>query len=405
MSKKVLYFSASIGLGHIERDLAIAGELRRRIPDVEISWIAAHPANIPLQEAGERLHPGADLFANDSGAAERAATDDHRLNIHRYCTKVARVWWQNVRAFKEITAKERYDLVVADEAYEVGLGLRWKYLRLGAPFAMIYDFFGYFALSRHPLDLLLERFWNHEFAVAKRLYDGKDRVALFVGEPEDVPDRSLGFLLPNCRDRAKDVFRFLGYIVPFDPGDYRDKEKVRAKLGYGDEPLVICAVGGTAVGKELLELCGRAYPLIRNRIPNLRMVLVCGPRLDCNEVDAPPAVDIRGYVPGLYEHFAACDLAIVQGGGSTTLELTALQRPFIYLPLEGHFEQRIHVAGRVARHGAGVELCYSETGPESLAETVVSNLGKELNYPNIPTDGASKAADILTELAMSGEGA
>jgi UDP:flavonoid glycosyltransferase YjiC (YdhE family) len=100
----------------------------------------------------------------------------------------------------------------------------------------------------------------------------------------------------------------------------------------------------------------------------------------------------------LCEHFAACDLAIVQGGGSTTLELTALKRPFLYFPLEGHFEQRIHVAGRVARHGAGVELLYSETGPESLADMVVANLGRELNYPPIPTDGASKAADILTRL-------
>jgi predicted glycosyltransferase len=270
------------------------------------------------------------------------------------------------------------------------------------PFAMIYDFFGYFAVCRHPLDLLLERFWNHEFSAAKRLYGGKDRVALFVGEPEDVPDRSLGFLLPNCRERAEEACRFLGYIVPFDPGDYRDKEIVRAKLGYGDEPLVICTVGGTAVGKELLELCGRAYPLIRDRIPNLRMVLVCGPRLECNEVDAPPAVEIRGYVPMLYEHLAACDLAIVQGGGSTTLELTALQRPFLYFPLEGHFEQCIHVAGRVARHGAGVELSYSETGPEALAEKVVANLGRELNYPPIPTDGASKAAEILTELMKNG---
>jgi UDP:flavonoid glycosyltransferase YjiC (YdhE family) len=68
------------------------------------------------------------------------------------------------------------------------------------------------------------------------------------------------------------------------------------------------------------------------------MVIVCGPRIDPASVRAPAGVDVRGYVPRLYEHFAACDAAVVQGGGTTTLELTALRRPFIYLPLENHFE-------------------------------------------------------------------
>lgn len=398
MSRKVLYFSASIGLGHVVRDLAIARELRRRNPDLEFTWVAAHPATVFLREAGETLHPRTGQFASDSGAAESAATKEHRLDLLRYCVKVSGAWWQNVKAFKAITARERYDLIVADEAYEVSLALRWGLLELGAPFAMIYDFFGYFAMSRHPMDLFLQRFWNHHWVALRRLYDGKDRVALFVGEPEDVPDRSLGHFLPNCRELAEEVCRFLGYIVPFDPDDYADREELRARLGYGDHPLVICSIGGSAVGKALLELCARAYPLIRERMPDLHMVLVCGPRLRTGEVAAPPGVEVRGYVPDLHEHLAACDLAIVQGGGATTLELTALRRPFLFFPLEGHFEQRIHVAGRVARHGAGVQLSYSTTTPESLAEAVLANVGKGVPLSPIPLDGASRAAEILTGL-------
>ena len=54
--------------------------------------------------------------------------------------------------------------------------------------------------------------------------------------------------------------------------------------------------------------------------------------------DGEPFSEVRGYVPNLYQHFAACDLAVVQGWGTTTLELTALSRPFLYFPREQHFE-------------------------------------------------------------------
>lgn len=69
------------------------------------------------------------------------------------------------------------------------------------------------------------------------------------------------------------------------------------------------------------------------------MVLVTGPRLAPNNIHAFPGVEIRGFVTDLYQHFAACDFAIVQGGFSSTLELTALRRPFMFSPIEGHSEQ------------------------------------------------------------------
>jgi hypothetical protein len=54
-------------------------------------------------------------------------------------------------------------------------------------------------------------------------------------------------------------------------------------------------------------------------------------------------------VPDLHLHLAACDLAVVQGGLTTTMELTASRRPFPYFPLARHFEQNGHVRYRPER--------------------------------------------------------
>ena len=122
---------------------------------------------------------------------------------------------------------------------------------------------------------------------------------------------------------------------------------------------------------------------------------LCGPRIDPATIEAPPGVEVRGYVPRLYEHFAACDVAVVQGGGTTTLELTALRRPFLYFPLEGHFEQTVAVAGRLERHGAGERHEFSTTTAQALADAVVRQLERRPTWPSIPSDGARRAAELI----------
>src|SRR5262249_50517607 len=53
--KRALYVSSPIGLGHARRDVAIAAELRRLHPDLQIDWLAQHPVTEVLQTHGERV--------------------------------------------------------------------------------------------------------------------------------------------------------------------------------------------------------------------------------------------------------------------------------------------------------------------------------------------------------------
>jgi UDP-N-acetylglucosamine:LPS N-acetylglucosamine transferase len=281
---------------------------------------------------------------------------------------------------------------VHDEAYEVSIALRENPQLIKAPVVGILDFIGDFRMSWSPLEWVLVRYLNGLWAK-----EPGESLTLIIGELADLPDAKLGFGRPSLRDVAqRKGTHNVGYVLDFDPRDYADRAQLRIKLGYGEDPLVICCIGGTAVGKELLELCGRACPSAREKLPKLRMKLVCGPRLSPNSLDVPPGVEVVGYVPALHEHLAAADLVVTAAGGMTTLELTALRRPFLYFPIQQHFEQQVHVAHRLQRHGAGVKMDFSKTSPELLAEHIVTNIAKPVTWPPIRVDGMERAAELIS---------
>lgn len=403
-SRKVLFISGSGGLGHVVRDLPIVREMRRQEPVVEISWIAASPAREFLRIAGETLLPEADMWSADTDVAEKVS-EGHRLNLMEYVRNVSPSWRQNWEVFKQIVQKYEFDIIVGDEPYGITGNLVEAVLNgkpiIDIPFVIIYDFVGLEAMTDDPQEIEMVDEGNQGWmnidlsdipAPSQKLI-----TRLFVGEPEDVQNKESCQGLIKFRDLAEDRFLFIGNIVRFDPAEYADKAHVRAKLGYDANPLVVCAVGGTKVGKELLELCGQAYSVVREVIPDLRMVLVCGPRITPASLNVPPGLDVRGLIPALYEHFAACDLAIIQPGLSTATELAALRRPFLYFPLSEHFEQR-DVSMRLERRRIGVKMIYDQTTPKSLAEQILKNIGKEVNYPPIDTKGAQRAAKIILDL-------
>ena len=395
-SSRVLYVSGSLGLGHVKRDLAIAREMRRLDPGVEIRWLAAEPASGVLTQAGETLVPESADFRNETAVAE-AAGGGGGLSQTVYAWRALGGWVHNARVIKRAAERAGVDVLVGDETYELIVADILKLSRLPAvPFVMMYDFFGLDVTSGGPFERLGAWLFNFIWARERRVTGRGRNAAIFVGEREDIADKRFGLLLPNRR-KVADHILFVGYVLTFPPGEVEDRDSARRRLGYGLEPLVVCTVGGTSIGRELLELCGRAYPLAAERLPGLRMLLVCGPRLDPAQLEVPEAVEKAGMVPDLWRHFAACDLAVVQGGGTTTLELEALRRPFLYFPLKGHAEQELTVGPRLARHGAGVAMTLDSATPQALAEAIVENVGRPVAYPPIPADGARLAAQIIIE--------
>src|SRR4029453_11755677 len=141
-----------------------------------------------------------------------------------------------------------------------------------------------------------------------------------------------------------------------------------------------------------------AFPEAKGRVPALRMIVVAGPRIDPVSLPTHDGLEIYAFVPELYRHLAACDLAVVQGGLTTCMELTANRRPFLYFPLAHHFEQNFHVAHRLDRHRAGRRMDYATTDPDAIADAIATEIGRAVDYRPVETDGAARAASLIAEL-------
>jgi hypothetical protein len=80
------------------------------------------------------------------------------------------------------------------------------------------------------------------------------------------------------------------------------------------------------------------------------------------------------------------------------MELTAARRPFLYFPLRHHFEQNFHVRHRLDRYNAGRHMDYAATDPEALAAAIAAEIGSDVDYRPVETDGAERAAAMIAEL-------
>ena len=396
---RVLYLSSPVGLGHARRDLAIANELRALRPEARIDWLAQDPVTRVLTAAHERVHPASASLASECAHIE-SECGDHALAVFQSGRTMDQVLLYNFTIFNEVMEAEHYDLVIADESFEVDYHLfENANLKRGA-LAWMTDFVGFLPMpTRGPREAELTADYNLEMIEHVARHPHLRDAAIFVGMPNDVVDETFGPHLPRIRDWTSENYDFSGYITGFDPRELGSKEALRAEFGYReDERVCIVAVGGSGVGGSLIRRVVEGTDAVREAVPNLRFIVVTGPRLDPASMPQRPGVEYRAFVPDLHRHLAACDIAIVQGGLTTTMELTACKVPFIYVPLREHFEQNFHVRARLDRYRAGRCLDYDELTPDGLAHAVVEELRRDLNYADVETDGAARAAALIAKL-------
>jgi pimeloyl-ACP methyl ester carboxylesterase len=398
-ARRALLVSSPIGLGHAWRDVAVARELRRLVPGLEVQWLAQPPVTTLLRECGESVHPASAELAPEAAGVD-AEAGEHQLHAFQMLRRLDEIFCANFMVFHDLVREEPFDVWIADEAWEVDYFLHENPELKSAPYVWLTDFVGVLPM---PAGGERERFLaaDHNAQMVEHIarHPRVRDVSIFIGDPADIVDARLGPDLPAIRDWTEQHYRFAGYITGFEPAEIADRDELRAEFGYQpDEKVCLVAAGGSAVGSHLLGRAAAAFPSAKQLIPELRMVLIAGPRLDpCSLPDAD-GLETHGYVHRLYRRLAACDIAISHGGLSTTMELTAAGRPFLYFPLRQHFEQNLHVHHRLQRHRAGRRMDVEESAPDRLAAAIAEELQRPVEYLPVPTDGAARAAAIIGEL-------
>ena len=304
---------------------------RAACPACAIEWLAQEPVTGCCASAARRsTRPALSWPARPrTSTARRASTTCTRSRRSAGWTRSSSpTTWSSTTSSRE----EHYDLWVGDEAWEVdhflheNPELQARARSPGSPTSS--------AACRCPTGGEREAFLTADYNAemiehVERFPRVRDR-AVYIGDPDDLVPRPFGPGLPPIRAWTERHYAFAGYVPGYDPAALRPTAPaLRAELGYGPEPLCLVAVGGSGVGGPLLRRVVAALPRARELVPGLRMVAVTGPRIDPATLPRAEGLEVRGYVHALHRHLAACDVGVVQGGLTTTMELVAAGRPLV----------------------------------------------------------------------------
>ncbi|MGZ6126455.1 MAG: alpha/beta fold hydrolase, partial [Myxococcales bacterium] len=229
--RKALFISSPIGLGHVQRDVAIARELRKLQPDLEIDWFTVDPAARYLVQEGERVHPMTKRLANESRHFEQVA-GEHDLSAFFALRTMDEIMVNNFLTFSDLLEQEHYDLVIGDESWDVDYYLHENPELKRQPFVFLTDFVGCLPMDGDEREAFLCADRNADDIEHVARFPYVRDAAIFVGNPDDVVEDPFGPGLPRIRAWTDRNFSYAGYALPFDPAAFADTEKVRSRLGY-----------------------------------------------------------------------------------------------------------------------------------------------------------------------------
>ena len=209
----------------------------------------------------------------------------------------------------------------------------------------------------------------------------------------------------TCRRSATWTERhydFSGYVTGFDPSPLVERrEELRRELGYhDDERVVIVTVGGSGVGESLLRRVIAAYPEARAADPGPADDRRRRARASTRSRSARrPASRSAASCRSCTSTWRVCDLAVVQGGLTTTMELTAARPAVPLLPAAEPLRAeppRPAPAGALRRrpvHGLRDRRPGRDRGGDRRRDRRVP-----IDYRPVATDGARRAAELIASV-------
>ncbi|MBE6760348.1 MAG: undecaprenyldiphospho-muramoylpentapeptide beta-N-acetylglucosaminyltransferase [Ruminococcaceae bacterium] len=358
--------------GHINPALAIAGEIRLRQPDADITFVGT-PTGME-----SRLVP-AEGYKFET---MNVAGFQRKLNFTNIKRNFKAAWYlaTSGRRAKQIVKKIQPDIAIGTGGYVSGPILR-KAAQMGVP-------------------IIIHEQNAYPGVTTKALSKKAKKVMLAVEDARSRLDENLPIAIT-------------GNPIRHDIMTY-DKGRARKELGVDDRPLILSfggSLGARRINEGMLELlCRSAQDGRYNHIHgygqygHFVMDELAARGVDPEKCDN---LDVREYINDMPRVMAAADLVICRAGAITLSELQAIGKPAILIPSPNVAENhQYHNAMALVRRGAADIIVESDLTCELLnekADAILSDTEKlramsESSHNMAITDACSRIYDIITEV-------
>lgn len=220
---------------------------------------------------------------------------------------------------------------------------------------------------------------NRYFDAIEEFYDQ----VLVVGS-RDLFDITKEYAFPAA---AADKVRFCGYLRRQRSAVGREQQ--RARLGVGEERLVLVTPGGGEDGTRLVAGHIEAWPDVAART-NAKSLVVCGPEMAQAQREAMhaaaaglPGLTIRDFSDDMIGLMDAADVVVSMSGYNTVCELLTLKKRSILVPRVKPVQEQLVRAERLAHLGLARMLHPDALNARSLADA----LTEELDCTNVHQRG------------------
>jgi predicted glycosyltransferase len=210
-----------------------------------------------------------------------------------------------------------------------------------------------------------------------------------------IPHEKSDSCVPSvCSDKAV----YVGDIVRELP---ENPYPVQLRFNTPSDPVVLVTAGGGGheTALDFLSCCIRAIEHLRNRLPNVMVIVVPGPLFKrWSELSIIPNMRVIPFDPDLAEMCATADVVLAQAGYNSLNELVCLGVPTITVPAARGFDDQFKRAETLAATYSNIHIG-SGKSHEEMSEKIESLLhNQQPRTRRDPPNGAFRAACHIEEM-------
>jgi predicted glycosyltransferase len=370
MPRVLYYLQHLLGIGHVRRSALIVEGLSRKGFEVHLVFGGVPVSQINFDPA--IIHQLTSVRCADGSFAGLVTEEGEALSEESKQARCAELLSVADTIDPEIIVTETYPFGRRMMSFELNPLLHWAQEKTPRPMLVssIRDILQRRRPERERESLeMVDRFYDHVW---------------IHGDPDFLPlERSFPPAAAIIAKRG-----YTGYVCP------------KPLLPGGKRQGIVLSIGGGAVGFNILET---AVEVFRSGFLNDRQwTILAGLNLPDHQFRKLKSLEtanlnILRNATDFLQRLANAELSVSMAGYNTVMDILQSAVPAVVVPFEGAAEtEQLMRARRLSEIGRLEVVQESELTPENLKRSMARALGKQTVMPLIKTNGADRAAELLT---------